>query len=222
MKAKIEMQTFQRTYLFDHIEIMTLSIKYPFVILNKDSSAQAVINNQIIMEVNEFYRYASTVLYNEAIKSYSYAKESDFPFNPYEAIMEYVITYNDNCFLSYYSDQYTYTGGAHGITNRDSHTFELVSGTTIPLYCYFKSGINFRQLLIQTIIQQANDRLEDNPGIYFEDYENLILTSFDENHYFLTPEGLSIYFLQYAIAPYSTGIVVFTIPYETIGWYPSC
>lgn len=222
MKAKIKMQTFQKTYLFDNIELISLSIKYPFVILNKAPNAQAVINNQIIKEVNEFFRYVSSILYNEAIKSYLYAKENNFPFHPYEAIMEYVVTYNNNCFLSYYYDQYTYTGGAHGMTIRTSNTFELVRGTMLPLYCYFKSGVNYKWLLTQEIIKQANDRLKDNPGIYFDDYESLILNTFNEDHYFLTPEGLSIYFQQYDIAPYSTGIVVFTIPYETIGWYPSC
>ena len=222
MKAKIEMQNFQRTYLFDNIEVMTLSIKYPFVILDSSPSAQVAINNEVIMEVNEFHRYVSGILYNEAVKSYLYAKENNFPFHPYEAIMEYTITYNDNCFLSYYNDQYTYTGGAHGMTIRNSNTFELIRGAVIPLYCYFRSGFNYRWLLIKEMIRQASDQLTDNPGIYFDDYEKLILNTFDEDHYFLTPEGLSIYFQHYDIAPYSTGLVVFTIPYETIGWYPSC
>lgn len=37
--------------------------------------------------------------------------------------MEYTITYNDNCFLSYYNDKYEYTGGAHGMTVRSLNTF---------------------------------------------------------------------------------------------------
>lgn len=222
MNAKIKMQNFQKTYFYNHIEVMTLVINYPLIILCDAKDAQGCINHQILSEVNDFYRYVSSSLYNEAVKYYLYSKENDFPFHGYETIMEYTITYNDNCFLSYYNDKYEYTGGAHGITTRSSNTFELVTGAKIPLCYYFKEGTDYKLLLTQEIIKQANDRLKDNPGIYFDNYEELIMKNFNEDQYFLTPEGLSIYYQQYDIAPYSTGIVVFTIPYKTIGWYPSC
>ncbi|HHX60234.1 MAG TPA: DUF3298 domain-containing protein [Epulopiscium sp.] len=155
MKANVSMQKFNRTYWYNDIEIMTLSLKYP-------------------------------------------------------------------CIMLYNNDRYEYTGGAHGMTVRSSNTFELRTGTQIPLYCYFKKGIDYKLLLTQEMIKQANDQLKDNPGIYFDNYEELIAQNFTENHYFLTPEGLSLYFQHYDIAPYSTGIVVFTVPYKIIGWRPSC
>lgn len=222
MQAQVNMQNFNKTFLYHNIEMITLSIKYPCILLYNNPNAQWHINNQIMIEVNEFYNYVVNQLYNQAVQSYIYATENNFPFHGFQAIMEYTITYNDNCFLSYYNDKYEYTGGAHGMTIRSSNTFDLRTGTKIPLYCYFKKGTDYKGLLTKEIIKQVNNQLQENPGIYFNNYAELIVTNFSEDNYFLTPEGLSIYFQHYDIAPYSTGIVVFTIPYETIGYSPSC
>ncbi|WP_312810723.1 DUF3298 and DUF4163 domain-containing protein [Sedimentibacter sp.] len=221
-KAEIRMQNFEETFRYGNVDVMKLTIKYPVVKLQNNPDAQAMINNQIAIEVNEYHRHVSDFLYNQAVNDYREAQENNYPFHGYEAYMEYVITYNDNCFLSYYYDKYEYTGGAHGMTLRSSNTFELCRGTIIPLYCFFKKGLNYRRKLIFEIIKQADERLKEEPGIFFDDYESLIIKNFDEDNYFLSPDGLSIYYQHYDIAPYSTGIVVFTIPYKTIGWYPSC
>lgn len=39
------------------------------------------IDKQIMIEVNEFYKYVSSVLYNQAVQSYIYATKNDFPFH---------------------------------------------------------------------------------------------------------------------------------------------
>lgn len=64
--------------------------------------------------------------------------------------------------------------------------------------------------------------MAENPGVYFDDYRKLIAQYFNEEQYYLTPQGVAIYYQQYEIAPYSTGIVVFTVPYDVLGWKPSC
>ena len=221
-KAEIKMRNYEQTYRYGNVDVMKLNIKYPVIMLHDNPDAQAVINNQIAVEVNEYHRYVSDTLYDQAVSYYKDSQENDYPFHGYEAYMEYVITYDDNCFLSYYYDKYEYTGGAHGTTLRSSDTFELCRGTKIPLYCYFRKGSNYRRKLIYELIKAADENLKENPGIYFDDYQSLIAKNFNEDNYFLSPDGLSIYYQQYDIAPYSTGIVVLTIPYETIGWYPSC
>ena len=74
-------------------------------------------------------------------------------------------------------------------------------------------------MLIDQILRQADENIQQNPGINFEDYHALIVKYFNEEHYYLTPSGVAIYYQQYEIAPYSTGIVVFTISYMEP---PSC
>jgi hypothetical protein len=56
----------------------------------------------------------------------------------------------------------------------------------------------------------------------YDDYKPLIIKNFDKSSFYLSPEGITIYYQQYDIAPYSSGIAEFTIPYSIIGWRPDC
>jgi len=220
--AIIDMCEFKHSFEYKNIVILTLIIRYPLINIPYNKLAENNINSTINMQIKEYYNYVSSTLYDNAIKYYHDSQTNNFPFHVNEAIMEYNITYNENCFLSLYKDKYEYTGGAHGSTLRSSDTWETCQGTYIPMYCYFYKEINYMNLLINEITKQAERNLNQNPGIYFEDYKNLIIQNFDPNSYFLTTQGITIYYQQYDIAPYSTGIVEFTIPYRIIGWYPSC
>lgn len=220
--AIITMHEFKHSFKSDNIVILTLIIRYPSINIPHNKNAEIKINSMIRLQINEYYNYVSKILYNNAIEYYQNSLTNDFPFHVNESIMEYNITYNENCFLSLYNDKYEYTGGAHGITIRSSDTWETCQGTYIPMYYFFKPNTNYKYLLINEITKQAENNLAQNPGIYFEDYKNLIVQNFNPNSYYLTPKGMTIYYQQYDIAPFSTGIVEFTIPYRTIGWYPSC
>lgn len=220
--AIIDIQEINRTFKYNNTEMLKLTIKYPIINIYNRPFAERKINNNIEMQVQEYFRYATNTLYNEAVNSYMESLKNDYPFHGFEAYMEYKITYNDNCFLSLYADKYEFRGGAHGYTTRKSDTYELCTGEYIYLYCFFKPYTDYELFITQEIIIQAENNLIDNPGIYFEDYKNLIAENFNPNNFYMSPDGITFYYLQYEIAPYSTGIVEFTIPYKTIGWYPSC
>jgi hypothetical protein len=49
--------------------------------------------------------------------------------------------------------------------------------------------------------------------MYFDNYEQLVSTNFKANNFYLSREGLVIYYQQYDIAPYAAGIPTFVIPY---------
>ncbi len=220
--ATINMRDINCRFKYDNIEILTLNIKYPIINISNNPRAEENINNQISMQVNEYIEYASNTLYNQAMNTYVNSLKNNFPFHSYEAYMVYTITYNDNCYLSLYTDKYEYTGGAHGNTIRTSNTWELCTGQNIYLYCFFKPYTDYTHMLIQEIIAQAEENLKENQFIYFEDYKNLIIKNFNPHSFYMSPDGITIYYQQYDIAPYSTGIVEFTIPYTKLGWFPSC
>ena len=220
--ACIAMRKMKRTFTCNSTPVITISILYPNVTLHRNPSAQKIINCQIKEQVCDFYNYASNDLHQQAIAAYKDAQESGFPFNRYDAMLQYEITYNQHCYLSLYRDQYEYTGGAHGNTVRTSDTWDLKSGYSVPLFSFFPADQDYRTLLIDQITKHANERIQQNPGIFFENYPALIVEYFNEEHYYLTPSGIAMYYQQYEIAPYATGIVVFTIPYAVLNWYPSC
>ncbi len=211
--ANIMMCKTKQMLRYGDMPMLKFSVFYPKAAIRYYPFAQNSINNQIQSQVAGFMHYVSNDLYYQAIDTYNQSQENSFPFRRYEAALQYTVTYNQNCHLSLYADQYEYAGGAHGNTVRTSNTWDLASGHNIPLSDFFPVGQNYRSWLIAEMTKQADEKIRQNPGIFFENYPALIAEYFNKEHYYLTPRGIAIYYQQYEIAPYSTGIVVFTIPY---------
>jgi len=204
---------------FDHKKkvMLNIDIEYPHITLLKRSFAQMKININFFSIANKFHRYAMNTLLPNAIDQYEMALKNGYPFNAYEAIMKYTVTLNNNCTLSTYFDQYEYTDGAHGNTLRISTTHSLQTGKIIELKDLFKNVPNYKEVILKQIQIQADENLVKYPGIYFEDYKKLIVQYFNEDSFYLSPTTINFYYQHYDIAPYSTGIVVFSIPYEKAG-----
>lgn len=220
--ANLAMQKLEREFTYENTVVLKLSAEFPQLEPAGNPVAENRINGRIRMQTENFYRYASNTLYRQAVQLYHDSLANGFPFHAYDTVLQYNAAYNKHCFLSLYRDQYEYTGGAHGNTIRRSDTWSLKSGRLYPLARFFGSNSSYRFLLTQQIIQQADRNMQENPGIYFDDYRTLIVRYFNERQYYLTPQGCAVYYQQYEIAPYSTGIVVFTVPYDVLGWSPSC
>ena len=213
------MDEYNKSFSYNNTEMLKLTIKYPQISLN-NKQAENRINAQINMEVSDYKRYAK-YLFKQAIKRYTESQTNSYPFFGHEAYMKYFITNNESCFLSLYYDRYEFTGGAHGSTIRASDTWELCCGTQLSLSSFFHPGSDYKRLLIDEMIRQA-EVIQGQQNIYFDDYKSLIIKNFDKDSFYLSPDGITIYYQQYDIAPYSTGIVEFTIPYSRIGWRPNC
>ena len=64
------------------------------------------------------------------------------------------------------------------------------------------------------ILKEVKRQIEKEPDIYFENYQALISETFDAKSYYCTSSGIILYYQQYDIAPYSSGIRKFLIPYS--------
>lgn len=194
---------------YNNVLMLTYTIRYPQFASRWFQSAVRRMNLTYRTKALAFKKHCETELYRLAVEQYQYAVQNNFPFMPYEAVMVYSVTYNQNCALSLYFDQYEFTGGAHGNTVRDSATWNLNQGRIMRLAEFFPANRNYRAYIINMVIEQ----ISRDPTNYFEDYKNLVAQYFNPNSFFLTPEGIIVYFQQYEIAPYATGIPMFTIPY---------
>jgi len=213
--AILNRQRFERDYIYDNLALLNVSYD-SFIIDMPNKAAAARINARIESQLNAFMSDNRLRLFPEAIEVYRESIEQGYPVRLFGAQMDYAASYNDNGYLSLYFDRYEYTGGAHGNTLRRSDTYELSTGRVLPLSAYFPRGFDYMKIIIENILDQARTVMETEQ-IYFENYEELILKYFDPQSYYLTSEGIAFYFQQYEIAPYSTGIVVFTVPYDILG-----
>lgn len=216
-KANVTNNKIMRHVKYKDMIVLKIDIEYPTITLFNETYVQMKINSIFYNIANQFFINALYTLLPSAIEQYEYEVKEGYPFNPYEAVMKYNTTLNDNCTLSTYFDQYEYTGGAHGNTLRLSNTLNLQNGNIINLEDLFRNNQNYIENILNYINIQAKQNTIDNPGIYFDNYPELIIQNFNKNNFYLTGEAVNIYYQQYEIAPYSTGIVVFELPYKNLG-----
>lgn len=200
-------------YYKDHF-IMTYTIKYPQFVSDKFKLFIRKLNLHYKAEASLFQRAQIAKLYQTAIDDYEYSVANGFPIRPYEVFVEYTVTYNQNCTLSLYFDRYEYTGGAHGMTYRKSDTWDLRKGRRMDLMDFFPGKKDFIKYVQLKINSQIEADLKENKGMFFEDYTTLVKENFHSNNFYLTDQGVVIYFQLYEIAPYVSGIQIFTLPFS--------
>ncbi len=196
--------------------MINIDINYPNI-ERTNQIAKIKINSYYDKKAQKLYKRAKTKLYYDAVKQYEYAISQGFPFNAYQVVSVFETNYNCPPLLSIYEDVYEYTGGAHGNTVKYSDTWEINIGKRLLLSNLFKRGYDYRRVILKEIEKQAI-KLEQSGQIpFFDDYKLGIKKYFDEKNYYLTTNGLAIYYPLYTIAPYVAGIIVFIIPYYIFG-----
>ncbi len=156
-------------------------------------------------------------LFQTAKVQYEYLVSNGFPVNMYEVYVAYEVTLNHNCALSIYFDKYEYAGGAHGLTTRESDTWDLKRSKMIHLRNLFPRGLDYGQCIKNNIKEQIEEIRKDESYWFFDNYQELVDKNFKEKSFYLSPEGLIIFFQQYDIAPYASGIPTFLISYGSCG-----
>lgn len=200
------------TLYYQEIPVFIYNIHYPVFTSTCSAAAAHIINAHYASLAKERELYCRTVLYPQAIASARYISDNTPPFHSYEFYINYTITYNSDCITSLYFEAYTYMGGAHGATIRTSDTWDFTSGKKLSLRDFYSSHAEFTPELLENIQQQIGRRLETCPSAFFDDYPALLQDNFHPQNYYLTPDGIILYYQQYEIAPYSSGIPEFLLP----------
>lgn len=211
---------------FDNLLLLSYEIQYPQFRPDKQQNPAFAAESEVLENLNLFYKtkaedfecYAKETLFLQSVQSYLELKEMQETAIPYEAFSDYKITFLSDCFISLYYDHYLFTGGAHGTTVRFSDSWNLKTGSRAALSSFFPNNPNYREDILNAVssyIKKQQENPESSRSTdYFDNAPNSVFTEFDEKNFYLTPKGIVIYFQQYDIAPYSSGIMQFLIPYK--------
>ncbi len=202
----------QDMYYKGHL-ILSYTIKYPKFVSSEFQTLSYKLNTLYRTKAVMYEKSNVMNLFQMAMVDYEYSVMNQYPIHQFEAYVTFAVTYNQNCVLSLYFDQYEYTGGAHGLTTRTSDTWDLLGSRKMELADFFPNRSDVKEFIIQTVIQQIEVQLAQGNAMYFDDYKKLVEESFKINNFYLTNKGLVIYFQVYDIAPFATGIPTFVIPY---------
>ncbi|MCL9663481.1 DUF4163 domain-containing protein [Paenibacillus hunanensis] len=202
--------TITPTKLADSIdnEYTDVSVLYPVISGLDNEAAQTKINAALKAYVDQ--SIATTK------KQIEEAGKPDSPNLQYEVDSGYKVSYNQNGVISFLLYDYGYLGGAHGGETLTGMTFSLKDGKAIKLDDLLKSNASYRQdikELLQNEIKKQGGA-EDGTLDSFNDLSHN--SSAYLNNYYLTDRGFTIFFQQYAIAPYAAGTPEFSFTFNQL------
>lgn len=119
------------------------------------------------------------------------------------------VIFQSNGIISIAITSYINTGGAHGNTNITFLNFDAQTGNQIPNENLFKNIEAFKP-----VAKSYFDKAVTDTSVLFEP-ESFQLPA----NIAFSDEGLILLYNTYEIAPYATGIIEFTIPFEVVNQY---
>lgn len=125
----------------------------------------------------------------------------------YEFKIGYEMKYNKDGVISILMTYYSYTGGAHGMGAMSAYNYNIVQGKELKLQDVFNKDINPNDIIKDEVIKQ----MQANKGNYFDDSPAVIRNYKEPFNFYVTEKGVVVFFSEYEIAPYSSGIPEFLI-----------
>ena len=112
--------------------------------------------------------------------------------------------YNKENILSVTMSEYSFAGGAHGMAFQYAHNIDLLSGKEIILSALFNDKADWKSMINAYISSEIKYYQRD---LKFEGIK-------DDQNYYLSNQGLVIFFNPYEIGPWVEGMPTFVIPYR--------
>ena len=146
-----------------------------------------------------------------SIKSEHESELYNVPFRQFQIFSTYKVELNKENIVSIPVEQYQDTGGAHGLTTKISYNFDLNNGVMLKLKDLFKKDYDYTKVINNEIKKQ----IDKKSSIYFDNGKSF--KGIKENQdFYITEDSVVVYFQLYEIAPYSSGIREFKIPFSLL------
>ncbi|KOR87622.1 PdaC/SigV domain-containing protein [Paenibacillus solani] len=166
---------------------------YPVVSGLADADVQAEINS--VLKEN-----ASGVI-TGAEENEGTLSPSDSQY-PYEFNGDFIVQYNQNDILSITTYDYSYTGGAHGMTFRKSFTFSLKDGKQMKLGDFINMEGKNKQKLNNTVLNKMKKE-----GGYLGGFEGVPADA----EFYVKDNAAVLYFQLYEYTAYAYGFPEFEL-----------
>lgn len=199
-----------------------MQFNYPWIKAALNDQAKDSLNKYIKSTLLKNYSQASppATLDSMALAFFKDYQETKNEFSEYKLSWELnntiSIVYNDNSIVSFQSEFYHFTGGAHGNSGIYFANFNSQNGRRLALPDLLVSGYekeldNIAEKVFRKDKEISRDANLEEAGYWFVDNK----FSLNEN-FGIKNEGLVFYFNSYEIAPYSMGPTEIVIPYSDI------
>lgn len=190
---------------YDKKPVLELYIEYPQISGPFSKFSEEKFNFYYLKKARRENFYARENVYYKTVKKYKALKKEGFPFmlNSYRSTFEE--EFAGEKYVSLTFDLYTFTGGAHGFTERTADTWDMKRGERVTLseVC--------RECSADKVVTEVKRQIRENPGIFFPDAEILAEKNYSPKNFYIRDGSIYVFYPLYSIAPYSSGIQSFKI-----------
>jgi len=173
----------------------SIRIQYPSISGLADEASTATVNANFKKQAEKF-----------AAEAEQQASRRDGTIEAkYDFSQTFVVTFNREGVVSIVTDQYSFSGGAHGSTVREGYTLSVKDGSAVELKDLLKANPNFKQTLDKLLKETSK---KESKGEY-----SLGLKASPD--FYISDKGLVVFYQQYEIN-YAAGIIAYTINFNSL------
>ncbi|MEA1962192.1 MAG: DUF3298 and DUF4163 domain-containing protein [Bacillota bacterium] len=183
-------------------DVLEIDLNTPVFEVLENKAFQEKLNERLNKDAFELITSLKAV----AVEEKQNLGEEGFPFHRFVVMTRCGPYHVDGEVLSFYVDYYTYSGGAHGITERVAYNFNMKTGEELALEDFFAKDVDYKAYVNEAIQQEISTRPDDffAGDMGFQGIN-------DEQAFYVQNGSLVVYFQQYEIACYAAGIQEFRI-----------
>lgn len=186
---------------------------YPAVSIEGNDDAADRINEDIRAQVDTF---TENMPYVDEAKEYSAGIA-------YEYDLSYTVMRADENVISFVTNQYTFTGGAHGLNLTSGVSYSTKTGERIAFTDLSGNPDTFHADTLAYLQELAATDAYGERLFSVDDITNGTMESvlYADGNWYLSRAGLVFLSNPYDLGPYAGGLIEFTIPYEKLadmGW----
>lgn len=168
------------------------------------------INSTIQLDVSTFREDLS-----EEQKDYNNtATQNNLPLKKYRVTSNYAVTFNKNHVLSTIMSLMGFDGSSSGplYNELNNYNYDLMTGNTLTIKDLFNSNVNY----IKLVTDYVNYKINQNKDLY---YTHVDIEIPDAQSFYITDDGIVIYFGLDEIAPSQFGIPKFKMSFSKFAPY---
>lgn len=207
-------QLWKRVMRANNEPVLTLSIRRPAF---PDKGKTRRIERYFAEVAQQWKARWETVLFPRACQALADAREAGSSFIPWKAELDYTVTLWRSPLLSLRLDAAESGGTPRPLHIRAGETWDCACGYPRTLRSFFPAKDHrWRRELMNALYSQATERLNSGESLLDPDCAQIMGRAFAPERFYLTEEGLSIFYPLYVLGPYAEGIPVFTVSLP--GW----
>lgn len=210
--------------------ILDFSYETPTVHIYGNDAASEKINDFIAAMDEEYYtgsNYAEggygvgiNGMLDMAYDNLSYVRDNNIEANLTLASNRTVLVARaDEKLISLLYNDYSYTGGVHGIYGYTGYIFDTETGEQLTLDKLAPDLDAFKTWLTAAMVEKVNSDDELKQSLTVDDVETALAALIREGSWYLDDEGLTVFSSVYEIAPYAAGVINFKFSYDEIAPY---